>query len=441
MGNNETALTRIKNLVFSVNPFKGQKKNRDISDYIFREQLQRTRQDIVSWRNSAKEAENAYYPHRYLMQQLYIDTVLNGHVSACMSKRKSLVLKKKFGIYNKSGEKVETDLFSGTWFKDFISYTIDADFYGYSLITIGDIYGGKVSGVSIVRRANVSPDRLNVANHLRAISGTPFMEGELSEWTVYVKTPTETGASPCGYGILYKVALYEIFCRNLLGFNGDFIELFAQPYRVGKTTKKEGAERDALYNALENMGSSGFAVIDPDDSIEFLATSLGGTGFQGYDNLEKRCEAKISKLILGHADAMDSTPGKLGSTDGENNPVNEALESIESEDISTVEDIVNGVLFPKLKALGVKVPDGVFKFDNNKEIEEHRRKVDESNKKTAEIAQIMAGGGLQMSAEYFEERTGIPTKSIETGPAPLNIESTQLSARIKNKLSDVIYVK
>ena len=33
-------------------------------------------------------------PYRVMMQQIYIDTVLNGHVSACIQKRKNLTLLK-----------------------------------------------------------------------------------------------------------------------------------------------------------------------------------------------------------------------------------------------------------------------------------------------------------------------------------------------------------
>ena len=69
-----------------------------------------------------------------------------------------------------------------------------------------------------------------------------------------MKTPSDTGQSDCGYGLLYKVALYEIFLRNTLGYNGDFVELYSQPYRIGKTTKTNEDERALLEQALQKYG-------------------------------------------------------------------------------------------------------------------------------------------------------------------------------------------
>ena len=428
----------------NANPFiigRGNQNPTDIRSTMFRQALARTRQDVASWRACLTEAESQILPHRVKMQTLFVDTILNGHVKACMDGRKRLTLSKKYGLYNKAGELLDIDLFKGRWIRDFISYTIDAKFYGYSLIRIGDIIAGKVTKSNIVRRANVSPDRLNVASYLNGIGGASFMEGEFVDWTVYVDTPSETGASDCGYGLLYNVALYEIFLRNLLAYNGDFVELFAQPFRHGKTNKTEEDERAAFEQAVANSGSSGWIVTDDDDTISFIETALGGTGYNGYDNLEKRCEQKISKILLGHADALDSIPGKLGGGTGEDNPATRALEMIENEDITDVEAVFNELLIPKLKRLGIKVPDGVFKFENNKEAEDTRRKVDESNKNTAEIAKEMKQGGLAMEPQYFTERTGIPCTVI-VAPTPVATpESQQLTEDIKNKLTSLYKVK
>lgn len=428
-----TTAKRARNFLGNT-PLVATENKNDIRSSIFREQVNRIRQNVGTWRDGIKEAENAYYPSRVKQQTLYLDTVLNGHVAACMTKRKSLTLSKKFTFVKQDGTEVPAPFLEEAWFDDFLSHALDAKFYGYTLLTIGDIDKGKLTGLNLVRRANVSPDRFIVSSHVNGLTGPNFMDETWSPWTLYIPTPTEVGTSPCGYGILYKVGIYEIYLRNLLGFNGDFVELFAQPYRVASTTKTEGAERDKLEEAVKNMGSAGYLLKDPDDMIEFLETNLGGTGYNGYDNLEKRCEAKISKLILGHADALDSTPGKLGSGQGgEENPVSQALEIIENEDSTFAERFVNNLLIPKLKNLGLKIPDGLFKFSNNKEVEEYRRRVDQSNKVTAEIAQIMANAGLAMDPKYFTERTGIPATVIQkvTPPTP---ESQALTAGIQNKL-------
>jgi hypothetical protein len=416
------------------------KPDKDLSNYITPVQLERLRHDINMWRNAVKEMEAAWYPQRVKAQRMLIDTILNGHVKSCMRKRRRLTMQRQFMFGREIAEdqyQEDVDItrqFKKTWFKTLIKYIIDAEAFGYSLIALGDIVDGEFPNIRLVRRWNVSPERENVTSMIYSLSGANFLQEPYADWHVWVTTDNENGTANCGYGYLYEVALYEIVLRNLLGFNGDFVEMFAQPYRVGKTTKTDAAERDKLEAALQNMGSAGYAVIDPNDDIAFLETRLGSTGFLGYDNLEARCEKKISKLILGHSDALDSTPGKLGSGQGgQESPVGLALSEVQSEDGATVENVINNQVLPKLKNLGFVIPDGIiFKFKNDDEMAETRSRKDDSDQKTANIAVAMKSAGLQMEANYFTERTGIPCDVIP-GPAPTKPGDKQQPNKVKKQ--------
>lgn len=409
----------------------------NLNTYISPIQLQRLRHDVSMWREAISEAENAWYPHRVKMQRMFIDTILNGHVFSLMERRKDLTLLRDFEVCNPDGSENEDmeHFLKQEWFDLFVGYTLDALFFGYSLISIGDIVESRLDNISIVKRWNVSPDRMNVSRYVYQITGASFLTPPISDWHVWVKTPSENGVSPCGYGLFYKIAIYEIFLRNTLGYNGDFVELYAMPYRVGKTTKTDEAERAELESALRNMGSAGYAIVDPTDEITFLETALGGTGWKGYENLEDRCVKTVSKLILGHADAMNSIPGKLGN-DSENSPAQVAMMDKQTRDGKFVENIVNGQLFPKLRRLGFPIPEGVvFKYKNSGEEEANRAAEDKSNKLTAEIAQTMKNAGLKMDAKYFTERTGIPTTEIEEAQIVPPEPAPGLTARIKDKLN------
>ncbi len=386
------------------------KKATDVGSRIVPVQLQRIRQDVLSWREAYSEMELAYFPHRIKQQRLLADTELNGHVEACMNKRRNLTLLRDF-VFNED-EEFTTTMFKKQWFYNCLSHIIDALFYGYNLVSLGDVVGDEFPNIDVIKRWNVSPDRLITSRFMYMTSGDKFLEGEFKKWHVYVSTPGNNGVSKCGYGLLSKVAIYEIFCRNILGFNGDFVELYAQPYRVGKSLKTEGAERDALAQALRDMGSNGWAIIDPTDEIAFLETALGGTGYKGYESLEKRCEDKISKILLGHADAIDSVPGKLGN-DGEKSPAQKSLEEIQVTDGRFAENIINGILLPNMREIGFSIPEGNINFKNDSEKHEIREREDKSNAKVAEIASIMSKGGLEMDAAYFTERTGIPCKAVQ----------------------------
>lgn len=422
-----------------------------LSSFIAPVQLNRLRFDVRGWRESIAEAEYAYYPYRVKMQQMYIDTILNGHIASLMERRHDLTMLRKFNIVTGPGEgTISNDLTQqfeeSEWFEYFQLYALDAEFFGYSLIELGDIENDEFKDVGIVRRWNISPDRKEATDWIYQPNGRKFEQDPYKNWHIYVKTRSENGISQCGYGLFYKIALYEIYLRNTLGYNGDFVELYSQPYRLGKTTKTEGPERDALQAAIQNMGSNGWAIVDPSDDITFLETALGGTGYKGYESLEARCQKVVSKLVLGHADAVDSTPGKLGSgqgsKDGSNtdgSPVGMALADKQSKDGRKMQRICNGSLFPKIKALGMKIPDGMrLVYANDAEQQEERTKTDTANLATATVALTMKNAGLKMDATYFTDMTGIPAEDApEPVPPPLPGKSDGDKAvdRIKNRLN------
>jgi len=422
---------RHKNRISKADPLYGTgtsivtpNRPQNLSTYISPVQLNRLRVDVRMWREAIAEAEYAYYPYRVKMQQIFIDTILNGHVAALVERRQDLTMLREFEVLDKAGKvsQVLTEqLEESEWFEHFQLYTLDAEMFGYSLISLGDIKDDQFTDIGIVRRWCVSPDRKEATRFIYDPQGQKWDDEPFKNWHVYVKTRSENGVSPCGYGLFYKIALYEIFLRNTLGFNGDFVELYSQPYRVGKTTKTTESERAELEQALKNMGSSGYAIIDPMDEITFLETALGGTGYKGYESLEARCQAVVSKLILGHADAIDSIPGKLGSGQGDKDasPVAMALADKQSKDGKKLQRITTNDLFPKIAALGLKGYDGAsFRYKNDSELQETRQKEDAANLQTAQIALAMKNAGLKMDAKYYQERTGIITSDAPDPVAP-----------------------
>lgn len=407
--------------------FGNTEKKHSISSLISRVQFQRIKHDAKGWRDSITEAENPFYPHRVKQQRIYIDTVLNGHVFACIERRDNLVLLKQYGLY--SGDTLDEDqtkLLNTKWFHEALKMLQQRKYYGYTLIELGDMINNEFPDIRLVPRENVSPDRLNVVSIVYAINGVSFNdpENEFYDWTIYAPTPGDKGTSACGYGLLYKIALYEIYLRNLIGANANYNDLYGQPLRHGKTSKLEGTEYDEFCRALDQMGSQAWVVTDLTDEIEFVkegGSGGNGQGFKTYENFEKRLEAKISKVILGHADALDPTTGKLGSgQDGEESPVAQALEDIETIDARELEYIINNIVIPKLLKIGFPIKPGlVFKFKNDKEKEEIREKKDVSNKATSDFVKQFKEAGFKVELKWLEEHTGIKFTEVEE-PAPID---------------------
>lgn len=395
----------------------------------------RAKQTIQSWRDAIYEAEQGMvqFKQRVQMQRIYLDVVLNGHVEACIKRYKRLVTKKGYDFLNPDGSvnEVVNKLLTKDWFFKIIDADLDSDFFGYSLVNFSDVVNnelfsrdpfGNLAPIKTMPRPWVSPDRMNVVNIPYNVVGIPFRDTSFRDnsgncpydWTFWFSTPSEIGISECGYGLLYKIALYEIYLRHLVGQEATFYELFGSPARWGKTNKT-GDERDTFFSDLFNMGNSATIVTDPQDEISLIDTRNTGTGYQGFESFQNRLEKAITKIVFGHEDAMSSTPGKLGL----NEEANKAVKETESNSCRIREHNVNTEVLPKLRKLGLPIPMGItFKIRNVEEAEEFRAREDASNKVTAEIAQTLKNAGLKMDAEYFTERTGIPVEAIEEQPEP-----------------------
>lgn len=401
-----------------VNSKSTEEKVKNLNKHRGIQTISRSKQDIQSWRNALTEAERAWYPHRVKIQTIYADTVLNGHVDACIKKRESLTMGRRF-VLSRNGKEDEvlTKAINKPWMLSFIKYVLEAQAYGYTLVTLGDIVNSNFPNLSIVNRTFISPDRLNVVSYQYNINGIDFLQPPYSDWHVYVKTDSDNGISACGMGYLLKVALCEIMLRNNTANNADFNELFAQPVRIARTNKTDGEDLDQLEFQLQEIGSKGYAIMDTMDELTFVESSQKSGAVQTYESFEKRLESKISKIILGHADALDSTPGKLGAESS----VEKALMKVMEYDGFFVENVINENFIPSLikhKLLPVGVQ---FNFKNSHEINEIKQRDTENTQKWATIAQTMSQAGLYLDPKVFEEKTGI--KTIAKQPAVDSIQN------------------
>jgi hypothetical protein len=420
-------LNTIKNYYFpdtmiGINTGQRTDKNllkKNLSYYIAPIAFQRIKYDLKMWRDAETEAIAAYTPQRIRMQRMFLDTGKNEHIKACIVKRNRLTTLRKFKICDDEGKEDEqlTKLFKKKWFRNFLNHVLNANYYGYSLISLGSVINDAFPQLNVVRRWNVSPDRDNVTAFVYSLSGPDFLDKEYEPWHIWVPTATESGEGKCGFGLFYEIAKTEILLRNNTQYNADYQEVFGQPIRVAHTTKTEEAERAALERSMKDMGSQAWIILDEgQDKIELVESKNSGTAFLSYGDFEKRMEARISKVVLGHADAMASTPGKLGGSQkqgAEESPQEKAMDDIQVEDGTLCEDVINEELIPRMRLFGFQIPlDKHFEFVNDNEDEEYREKEDKSNLQTATIAQTLAQANLQMDADYFAERTGIPVTAI-----------------------------
>jgi len=427
--------------------------------YIMPLQLDRVAYDLKGWRDAIGSAENALYPTRYNMQKMFVDTILEGHTFSCMRKMKRKTLLKNFVIADENGninEEATKLIKNKRWFKTLLGWILDAQFYGYSFIQLGDMISPRKGEYQFpqltnIRRWNVEPDRQNLVSIPLQKVGIDFLYPSVKgaqdnesyfDHSIYVDTPTDIGHSICGYGLLYNVALYAILLRNNLADNADYNEKFGTPYRHMKVPQGLDKQTEAdLDSIMQNIGAMGYAITPDNIEIKFQESSTG-TGFATFDNLEHRLEKQITKIILGHPSAMDEPPGKLGGSQGANknpdedaSPAGAAMVEAEKEQDDFALDILNNNVINKLRNLGMPFPNNcLFAVTNDKEDFASRKKKDEADLITAQVAQTMKAAGLEYPADEFNKVTGM--KSVKVAePAP--VPGSKFSPAMNKKLEKI----
>ena len=425
--------------------------NRNLSNQIFPSSFERAKTDLNSIAEALKEAEQAGWPFRVTLQKTYEKTVLNSHVASCIQRRKELTILRGFEILDATGKKDDTwtKYFQKSWFQQHtLPHILNAQYHGFSLLSIGGLKDGVPELITNVKRWNISPDRKHVSIFERSPAGYSWEDAPYDNWHIWIPTLQENGINNCGYGLLLVTAILEILQRNNVQYNADFIEMFANPFRWLKTNDLEGEEYEEKKKAMRDMGHNAYLITSLSDELEFLNDGARGNGYKAYNDFDHRAKADISKWIGGHADFIDSTPKAFGDAQNSgggditddasgNSPVQKAIAAKRAIDGDFVTIVVNEQLIPKLQGLGVAIPDGyTLHFLNDSEERSIAAQEADKNQKIGTLALTFAQAGLKMSKEYAERATGIEFTEIDLQPDNNVLKDKKEQAAGKAPLKD-----
>jgi len=426
----------------------------NINDYIAPIQFERLAHDVGMWRDAIRESEHPFYPKRVKMMRMFIDTVENIFIKALIQRCMEIVLQRDMFLYEvKGGEKIVSEtatqaLREQYWFQDYLEYVLEAAFWGYSLISLGDIVNDSFPEIRSIRRENINVDGWDgayIASMVYSMNGISLNDPLMELCNHYIKTKSNRGVSRCGNGLLYNLAYGEINMRHIDEWNIDFLELYGMPIRVG-TTSKVGKERKQFENYLRYAASDQYVLLDKgtEDKIEFVHNSgATGTTWKGYENLSNRIKKACSQLVLGHEDAMASSAGKLGGQqtgDKDGNKTSLVEQAMNSKQITYGNFVSNKVnekteSFRKLgKFVGSKVIENIFPSGlyfgllNDVEEEAVRRKNDAHRIRVSESAKQMNDAGYNIDVDELSKEYGM--KLTEQAPERKLIEEKKTEATI-----------
>lgn len=323
-----------------------------------------TQKDIRRWRQAWQAAINRENPQRAYLYDIYVDTMIDLHLTGVINQRKAKILQQKFKLVNEKGEEdaEKTKIFQTRWFKDLMDYSLDSIYWGHSLIQLGNIIQDKImrfEKVSLIPRKNVIPEFGVVINKQgdTPAQGMRFREEPYLSWTIEAGRPGDLG-------LLLKLTPHAISKKNVLAFWDQFGELFGMPIRYAETLSRDDKETAKIENMLENMGSAAWGIFPTGTTVKLLE-STRGDAFNVYDKRIDRANSEMSKGILSQT--LTTEQGQKGSYElGKVHK--DVADDIIKADGDTIKDLVNDKLIPLMIRHNFPLNGFTFDWDISEEL-------------------------------------------------------------------------
>ncbi|MGM9852687.1 MAG: DUF935 family protein [Muribaculaceae bacterium] len=353
-----------------------------------------TRKDIKNWRDAWQLAINVDSPNRQRLYDIYRDVEVDLHLSGCVGQRTGFVMAKSFKLVDQNGKEDEKALhyFDQAWFKQLMRYVLEANFWGHSLIELGEVAtdgDGCIcfSDVTLIPRKHVIPEYHRVITDLSQDwhTGIDYHEAPFAEWLIEAGRPHDLG-------IYLKAATQTIPKKNMLAFWDTFGEIFGMPMRIARTTSRDKKEIDRLDRMLREAGASLSMVAGQDTEIEFVESGKGDA-YNVYDKRIERANSELSKLVIGQTMTIED-----GSSLSQSQTHLEVFQNLIEADCDMIRDIVNSQLLPRMARLGFPVKGLRFDWDYAVDYTPEQQKAYEE----------MVLQHYDVDPSYFEEKYGMP---------------------------------
>ncbi len=368
-------------------------------------QILRQKEDIKNWRNAIRVAESVLNPDRRDIIRIYDDAVLDAHLDSLMSTAHLAIMAGDFWLEDEKGVKddEQTKKIQTEWFMEYAQHTINALFYGFSLIEFGEIKDDAFTSVTNFPREFVIPETMSVKQDLGTTKNQiPFNEEPFNQWNVFIWRKNDLG-------ILVKSAPHVIWKKNVMVAWSEMAEIFGMPIRIGKTDIQDPDKRKNMEIMLATMGSAAQGVFDLDDNIE-MPQMQRTDAFRIYNMLVERTNSEMSKSILGQTMTTD---------DGSSKSQAQVHKDIFDVRIKTwrkwFKMQTNKHLIPLMLMHGMIPPKRTFNFDSSPS-------PDEVFEKIIKLAEFYV-----VDPEFIEEGFGIPVTTSAVTPGGFEANAQELA--------------
>lgn len=408
---NKPEVTEIENFT-KTTPRSSSVKERTVVRQLFRQ-----KESVGGWRSATDIAESTVAPNRVDLIRIYRDILIDAHAYSVYDTMISQVTKSEYFITNKAGEKDDktTELVQKEYFTKLIGWIAEARYWGFTAIELGSIINDELPDMCLIPREYVIPEFRGVSKSLRNTTDLIKLDDpRYRDNVVFVGDPYDLG-------LLHKVAPLVIYKKETIINWQDYTEMFGQPVRLGVTDIRDPKKRQNMENMLENMGSAAYAVIDPEDKIEFVETSQADA-YETYLKFIEMSNAEISKVIQGQTMTTDN---------GSSRSQAEVHENVKNDRVTDLKkyvfNVINKEFMPKMIKRGFFPAGAVFEFDNEEKISNER--------KMELLPQLLPY--LDISNEEIKEITGIDVEGSKAQEVPGQSNPIEGAENMSSVLSKV----
>lgn len=338
---------------------KKQPRRTDITENIVKLNDRAIIKDIERWRRAVLDARRIdERASRRDLIDIYEDVNDDGHVTGIVESIKNKIKAKDFEVVDSAGNPDEnsTALLERQWFFKYIDFVIEAPFWGYTLIQLGDIVDDGFPFIEDVPREYVVPEEeiviqdLHIKGRSRSIASSAtvyeYTSPTFRPWFIFVGSSDQKNL-----GLFNKAAPYTISKRGVFAQAWAYAEIFGQPIRLGKTDISDPMRKRNMERMLESMGSSSWGVFNNDDELELVQAS-NADSMEVFSEPIKLNNEEISKAFAGGTGMFDEK-AFVGSVEVQERLFMEFIRTF----MRTVKFSINDQLIPRMIAQGM-LPEG-----------------------------------------------------------------------------------
>jgi len=267
---------------------------------------------------------------------MYEEILKDTHLYAIIQNRKAKVLGTEWSLVNDDGvaDVKAKRLLQHKWFNDFQNHTIDALFFGYSLIQLDDVNNdGLIETVHCVERRNVVPEYNHVRYRPTDYNFGIDIDKDLDD-VIMIDTKN--------LGILELACVPVLYKRSTLASWVEHAEIFSSNFMIAKVDVNDGDAVERLKRDLKMAGRERIAILSHDETLELKEQSASDT-FKIYKELIELIDGQLSKLFVGQTMTSDS-----GSSYSQAGVHQQTAQEIAELDQQWVASHINDLLIPKL---------------------------------------------------------------------------------------------